>query len=216
MKRGFFRAILVGLFWLWTAGAIFAATQSYTNTTGKPQIVYDYHWNPITVQPGQTVTWTVPDSTLQFPLITYTSDCTSVIARNRLCFSTGNDHLYVGNGVAAVEVGGVSLKSGNQCSFVFGAADTTKTCTLGAWAANALTEQLTIVIPNFSATNPTATFTLRNAAAATVYEITNLREGTTIISLQRPLEVNGSYTILLSEAAGAGGGTATVDTSMWR
>lgn len=102
------------------------------------------------------------------------------------------------------------LQQGSACSFVFLAADTTKTCVLGAEFTNSESHSIKLVMPAFAATNPTATFSIKDTAGATLYSISGIAENTTsYIQISRPLTSGSSYVILLTTTAGTGGGTAS-------
>lgn len=110
------------------------------------------------------------------------------------------------------------LQSTTQCSFVFIAADTTKTCTLGAEFLNSELHSYIIALPAFAATSPTATFTILNPAGQTMYSTSGLAEGTVHprVPVSIPLTFGSSYVILLTTTAGTGGGTATVDSWVYK
>jgi hypothetical protein len=111
------------------------------------------------------------------------------------------------------------LQLSTQCSFVFAASDTTKTCTLGSEYWNSELHGYIITIPTFSATNPTATFTIYNPAGQVIYgPISGLAEGTThpYTPTSRPLTFGSSYVILLTTTAGTGGGTCTIDSWVYK
>jgi hypothetical protein len=125
--------------------------------------------------------------------------------------------------ILGIEIGGVPpsprLQLSTQCSFVFAASDTTKTCTLGSEYWNSELHGYIITIPTFSATNPTATLTIKNPAGQTVYgPISGLAEGTThpYTPTSRPLTFGSSYVILLTTTAGTGGGTCTIDSWVYK
>ena len=109
------------------------------------------------------------------------------------------------------------LQLGTQCSFSFAAADTTKTCTLGSEFLDTELSSLKLVMPNFAATNPTATLSVKDAAGTTVYSQSGIAKATaTYIPLSRPLTYGSSYVILLTTTAGTGGGSATVDSWIYK
>ncbi len=121
--------------------------------------------------------------------------------------------------LAASITGGkpIFLQPVAQCSFVFVAADTTKTCTLGTDFTNTELHSLKVVIPTFSATTPTATVSILDAAGSTIYSQAAIAESTTTyIPLSRPLTSGSSYVILLTTTAGTGGGTATIDSWIYK
>jgi hypothetical protein len=110
------------------------------------------------------------------------------------------------------------LGAGVQCSFVFAASDTTKTCTITSADTNSLTQSIKIVMPNFSATTPTFTFTIKDPAGSTLYSIAGLPEAATWLNpaIERPLMTGSQFIITLTTTAGTGGGTATADFFRWK
>ncbi len=120
--------------------------------------------------------------------------------------------------IGSYAIGQVVLRQASQCSFVFAASDTTKTCTLEAEFRNTELHGFIITIPAFSATTPTATLTIKDPAGKTLYSTSGLAEGTTHIytPISRPLTYGSSYVVLLTTTAGTGGGTATVDSWIYK
>jgi len=108
----------------------------------------------------------------------------------------------------------VKLQKITGASWAFAQADTTKDYTLTSdynTQDNKSTEShsIKLILPNW-ASNATATFSIKDTAASTIYSIASLAENTThYLQLSRPLEAGCTYTILLSTTAGTGGGTAT-------
>ena len=112
--------------------------------------------------------------------------------------------------------GTIRFVPGTQCSFVFAASNTTKTCTLDSTYQNSLTHSLKLVLPAFAATAPTATLSILDSAGSTIYSVAGIAENTTTyIPLERPLSTGSSFVILLTTTAGTGGGTATLDNWIW-
>lgn len=104
----------------------------------------------------------------------------------------------------------------SRCTMTFAAGDTTKSCTVGVEGENALTHSIKITMPNFT-TTPTATFSIKDPAGSTLYSMAGITEnGVTYIPVERPLTVGSTFTILLTTTGGTGGGTAYVDTYIWR
>ena len=80
--KTFSKFLIMVLIVLALATGLYAATQSYTNNTTMDQIVYDNNGTPLTVHPGQTVTWTVPDNPVTYPGI-------GSLAAGKWCTSDG-------------------------------------------------------------------------------------------------------------------------------
>ncbi len=109
------------------------------------------------------------------------------------------------------------LQRGEPCSFIFEASDTTKLCMLGKGYLDTELHSLKLIMPAFSATAPTATISIKDPAGSTIYSQAGIAESTTTyIPLSRPLTFGSSYVILLTTTAGTGGGTATVDSWIYK
>jgi hypothetical protein len=111
----------------------------------------------------------------------------------------------------------VKLTMVEGCRFIFEAADTTKTCTFPYDFPDCELHSIKIIMPAFAATAPTATISILDPTGSTIYSQAGIAESTTTyIPLSRPLTFGSSYVILLTTTAGTGGGTATVDSWVYK